>query len=978
MARVEGEGPRSRTRRRRTVLVVVVLAVVAVVVGVLVVPGSGRGPGDRAPVDLATPVDMAAGTAHQSAVVRAGAARIEVLGPTLLRLEYSPTGEFENDPTVNVLDRHTPVPPYSHSVQGGWLTLRTAALTLRYRMADGPFSAADTSVRFRDGDRLDTVHPTWEWECPFDQVCQSGAAVLRGGATLDWARSGYRSEAGYLTGLGRRGASATWDVLGARAGRAALTLRYATPAGGTGRGGPAIDLVVNGRARPLRVTPTDATRPWATLTTTVTLRGGNDTVALRCDAGDTCALDPDTVALGLPGSTPPPSVPARPLGGWVRGFDTFTYGSSPTCAPGTAGATCANTFEPLHTDGLLDREGWRLLDDTQSAVWNAQGWVERRSPGGDAEDGYLFAYGQDYTGALRTLATLTGPSPLLPRGVFGVWYSDYTPYSAASLEDSVYPGFEHNAVPLDTLSLDTDWKAPNNWDGWEWNTALFPHPAAFVSWARSHGVTVTLNIHSSIALDDPQAATAERVAGSTLPESSCMAGLCWIWDWSSAAQAESNFALQQPLNRAGVGFYWLDWCCDDSVVTMPGLTPDAWIGHLYAQSMVNVGERGFVLARIGSSNGTPQRDYPAGPWSDHTSAVAFTGDAWGTWATLAQEVALTPDEATIGEPYVSDDIGSYLGPPPQTTQDPPDLYARWVQFGTFQPILRLHSDDEKRLPWQYPQPVAAITEDFLRLREALVPYTYTLAAQAHAEGTPMARPLYLQYPSLSAAYAHPEEYLFGSQVLVAPVTTPGAVAQTSVWIPPGQWVDYFTGATFTGPGTVSLAVPLDRMPVFVRAGGIVPEAPAGARAAAGPGSHLVLDVFPGAPGAFSLYADSGSGLGYTRGQSTSTPISDTVTAPEGDQAGTVSVTVGAARGHFRGAPAAVAYQVELNDTTAPATVTVGGRVLPRVRAGSSAPGWYVETASTTVVIDTPPLATGRATTVSAVGAHVVGRVEPSP
>ena len=202
-----------------------------------------------------------------------------------------------------------------------------------------------------------------------------------------------------------------------------------------------------------------------------------------------------------------------------------------------------------------------------------------------------------------------------------------------------------------------------------------------------------------------------------------------MWDWSSVEQAESNFALQQSFQNQGVSFWWLDWCCDDSVVTMPGVTPDAWIDHLYAQEMVNQGQRGFVLARIGASNGDPDGVYPAGAWSAHTTGIAFTGDAWGTWNTLAAEVALTPDEATIGEPYVSDDIGSFLGPPPtQAGADPPDLYDRWVQFGTFQPILRLHSNNEDRLPWQYPQPVQAITEDFLRLRQALIPYTYTLAA----------------------------------------------------------------------------------------------------------------------------------------------------------------------------------------------------------------------------------------------------------
>ena len=99
---------------------------------------------------------------------------------------------------------------------------------------------------------------------------------------------------------------------------------------------------------------------------------------------------------------------------------------------------------------------------------------------GDVEDGYLFVYGHDYAGALRTLAQLTGPAPLLPRNVFGVWYSDYTPYSSTDIEHSVYPEFVSNQVPLNTLSLDTDWKAPNDWNGWEWNRSLFPSPSSFL------------------------------------------------------------------------------------------------------------------------------------------------------------------------------------------------------------------------------------------------------------------------------------------------------------------------------------------------------------------------------------------------------------------------------------------------------------------------------------------------------------------
>ncbi len=614
----------------------------------------------------------------------------------------------------------------------------------------------------------------------------------------------------------------------------------------------------------------------------------------------------------------------------------------------------------MHTDGLLTGAGWRLLDDTHSAIWTGNGWVEPRSARGDTEDGYLFVYGHDYTGALHTFAQLTGPAPLLPRNVFGVWYSDYTPYSSADIQQTIYPAFEQNQVPLNTLSLDTDWKAPNAWDGWEWNNSLFPDPSSFLQWAKSHGIAVTLNIHSSIADNDPKLPAAQRIAGSPLtsaPISTCTGGPCKVWNWSSVPQAESNFALQQSFQKQGVAFWWLDWCCDESVANMPGITPDSWIGHLYAQDMVNQGQRGFVLARIGASNDYPEQEYPAGPWSDHTSAIAFTGDAWGTWNTLAQEVALTPDEATIGEPYVSDDIGSYLGAPGLIPNDPPDLYDRWVQFGTFQPILRLHSADGKRLPWQYPQPVSGITEDFLRLREALIPYTYTLAAQAHQDGLPITQPLYLAYPGLADAYSNPGEYLYGSDMLVAPVTNPGNVADTTVWIPPGRWVDYFTGATFTGPMTTTVSVPLSRMPVFVRAGGIIPEQTSSGSSASA-STHMTVKVFSGSSGSFSLYGDAGTGLGYTTGQYTETPITDSV-GGEGSAAKASTVTIGAAHGHYPGEPAAVDYRLQLVDLTQPTGVKVNGHLIDRRTPGSQATGWYYQPDTATVVINAgsnpPPL-----------------------
>jgi alpha-glucosidase (family GH31 glycosyl hydrolase) len=961
------------------VSIVPVALVVAVVLSAPVpaTASPGASTSDTSPVDLATPVDMADGMAHRSAIVRSGDARIEVLSPTLLRLEYSPSGTFENRPTVNALNRRMPVPPYTVHRAGGWLTLRTSRATLRYKVGSGPFTVTNTSLRFEDGRAMTTVHPTWEWECPFDQVCQAGAAVLSGKATINYSLTGYdTSPFGFVSDLYHPGDGATWNVLGAPAGPARLTLRYSNTVDPIVAPGPkTLALVIDGhQVSTLVAAQTTEADPWSTLTTTASLVAGTNAVEVACAPGESCNVELDSLSIGPAGDPAPVTAPTDPLGGWIRGFDTFTYPPNGECAPGTSGATCQVSIEPVHTDGLLDKAGWRLLDDTQSAQWTSEGWVQPRSRGGDVEDGYLFAYGHDYAGALSTLARLTGSAPLLPRSIFGVWYSDYTPYTSADIEDTIYPAFQKNQVPLNTLSLDTDWKAPNDWDGWEWNTGLFPDPSAFLTWARTHGVDVTLNIHSSIDDHDPELPEAERIAGTPLASSSCSAGPCKVWDWSTVSQAESNFALQQSLQKQGVSFFWLDWCCDESVVSMPGLTPDSWIDHLYAQEMVNQGQRGFVLARIGSSNDDPVEVYPAGPWSDHTSTIAFTGDAWATWNTLTQEVALTPDEATIGEPYVSDDIGSFLGTPPLGAPDSADLYDRWVQWGTFAPILRLHSQNEARLPWQYPQPVQGITESFLRLREALIPYTYTLADQAHDDGLPMTRPLYLDYPDQAAAYDHPDEYLFGSDMLVAPVTSPGDVADTTVWFPPGRWVDYFTGATFTGPATTTMAVPLNRMPVFVRAGGIIPEQSSSTKTTTAIPRQMVLKVFSGSRGTFRLYGDSGTGLGYTKGQSTETTITDSVGSAGATTA--AQVTVGAARGHYDGEPSAVSYRLEMVDLTEPTAVTLDGTRLHRRTSTSDAPGWSYQASTATAVVTTGSMSTAHSFTVTASGARPVNRSEP--
>ena len=726
----------SHHNRRRSRSGALITAVTAVALFVTVGPASAQtATSDTSPVNLSNSINMANGKAQAAATVVEGNARFEVLAPEVIRMEYSQNGSFLDVPTFDIMDRNFAVPAYTSSVSNGWLTITTSQETLSYQLGSGPFSAVNTKMRLLGAlppGASANVTPTWDWECAFGQACQAGAAALSGGASIAGNHLNYLSPAGFVAGLSATGADASWQLLGAPAGSADATIRYANSTGGDGKTQTRTEsLVVNGVRTQISLPTTSNWDSWSTVTVPVTLTAGTNTVAMDCESADSCNVNIDDIAFSAPGSSPAPFLPANPLGGYIRSYDSVNgsySGATPTCA------TCTANI-PQMASGLLDQSGWYLLDDSQTAAWTSDGWLANR-PAGDIQDGYLFGYGQDYTGALSELAKLTGPATLPDESAFGNWFSQYDPYSTADYQGSILPKFKANGVSLDDLSVDTDWKSPNTWNGWEWNPSLFPDPTSFTDWASSQDINVALNVHPGIATNDPLYSQAQDIAGNSLTtQSNCSnGGACAVWDWANVAQAESYFATADPTQNA-VAMTWLDWCCDNSgVFSQRGVTPDAWINYLTAQQMVNKGERGFDLSRVGASNQASQAgDYPAGPWADHRSAIAFTGDTQGTWNTLASEAQLAQDEGSIGEPYVSDDIGSFLGS--NTTgngNDPNDLYLRWLQLGTFQPIMREHSDEvdwgqNPRLPWAYDAATQAVGDQFMQLREQLVPYLYTLA-----------------------------------------------------------------------------------------------------------------------------------------------------------------------------------------------------------------------------------------------------------
>jgi Glycosyl hydrolases family 31/Domain of unknown function (DUF5110) len=635
------------------------------------------------------------------------------------------------------------------------------------------------------------------------------------------------------------------------------------------------------------------------------------------------------------------------LGGWARGLDDQ---EQPI---------------PLH-DGLVSRDGWYLLDDSRSPILTGSppGFVPRPAHTGAYQDGYLFGYWRDYARGLRDLRRLSGSAPLLPRRAFGNWFSKYWPYSAADYRRLI-PRFQAERVPLDVLGIDTDFKAPPSrfssvadtvlgrdpsfpysWNGWSWNRDLFPRPAAFVAWLHSRGLAVDLNIHPSIGDRDPRWGEAQQRSGGLIAGStSCnyfMADpdeACGVFDWTKPRHLAAYFALHAPFERQGVDFWWLDWCCDESRARAPGLTEDTWINSRYARRNRARGSRWPVFSRIGASYWSYFGDQEPGAFAEHRQTIHFTGDAAATWPILDFESRFTAAEGNIGLPYVSHDIGSFKG---KHLDD--DMYVRWVQLGAFQPINRLHSNHGDRLPWEYPGRAGRIAASFLRLRASLVPYLYTAARASHDTGLPIVRGMYLRWPRLDGAYRYDRQYMLGDSLLVAPVGAPGDPARKTVWFPPGEWVDLFTGQRRRGPRAVSLSVPLERMPVFARAGAMVPSQRYGPHQPSRPPDPLVVTAWAGADGAFRLYDDAGDGLGYRRRAFAFTRIAH----DDRGKAGTV-VTIGPARGRFKGKRLVRRWELRLVGTLRPRTVTVNGRAVT----------WRYLPATRTAVVATGPRSTGR-------------------
>jgi Glycosyl hydrolases family 31 TIM-barrel domain/Glycosyl hydrolase family 31 C-terminal domain/Domain of unknown function (DUF5110) len=618
--------------------------------------------------------------------------------------------------------------------------------------------------------------------------------------------------------------------------------------------------------------------------------------------------------------------------------------------------------------GLVSRDGWALVDDSGSPllVGDGPGWVAPR-PTGARQDWYLLAYGHAYRDALGDWMKVSGSMPLPPHFAFGVWWSRYWAYTDQEEMDLVRD-FDRYGVPLDVLVVDMDWHDTfelrwsrserdaagqmKGWTGYTWDKAYFPDPEAFLSWVHGQGVHTTLNLHPASGIQPweqqyPKVARDLGVDPATkqyIPFS--------IWD-RRFAQVYFDDVIH-PLERQGVDFWWLDWQ-QGSETGIPGLNPTIWLNHVFFNDMRDEGKaRPIIFHRFG---GLGSQRYQVG----------FSGDAASTWEMLAFEPEFTATAGNVLYGFWSHDIGGHLPGPVS-----PELYTRWIQFGALSPVLRTHTtknaDAERRI-WAYPPPYFEAMRAAMLLRTELVPYLYTAARVAHDTGVSMVRPLYYDWPERDEAYARRREYMLGPDLLVNPVGAPAdtlsGLATQSTWLPPGDWIEWQTGARLRGPTVVERSYALDQVPLFARAGAVLPMGEATTRVEDRARGPLVVTVFPGADGHARLYQDAGNDEGYLRGQDAWTEIS----SAWADGGARVRVDVGAADGMFPGMTTRRGLVVRVPGVLPPDTVRAGGEGVPH-RTDGEAPGWSFDGERMEVVVRLPEagVATARSVEMTFTGA----------
>ncbi len=581
-------------------------------------------------------------------------------------------------------------------------------------------------------------------------------------------------------------------------------------------------------------------------------------------------------------------------------------------------------------DGVCSKGGVALLDDSNTLVMKADGTILPRD--NKESDIYFFAYGNNYIGATTDLYKLTGKVPLIPRYALSNWWSRYKAYSQEEYL-SLMDKFKQEEIPITVATVDMDWHWVNikekfgkdshkpgkhknfmeyvydvwstGWTGYSFNTDLFPDPDAFLKSLKDDGYHVTFNIHPSMGVRWFENQYEEMCRAMNIDSSTKEAVK---FDITDKKFTENYFdILHRPFEEKGVDFWWIDWQ-QGTKTNVPGLDPLWALNHYHFLDNAKDNHRPLILSRF---CGAGSQRYPLG----------FSGDTTQTWKSLDFQPGFTATASNIAYPWWSHDIGGHC-----MGKKDDELYLRWVQLGIYSPIMRLHSTNNEfagKEPWNYSGPVQRIATDALRLRHKLLPYIYTMNYRTHTECRAICEPMYYAYPEDKNAYECKNEFFFGTEFIVAPITEHTSadtnLAGVDVWVPEGRYTDIFTDRIYEGNQFIKMYRDIDNIPVLAKQGAIIPMSVNDRINDCSNPEELEVLIYRG-NNTFTLYEDDGETLSYQNGAFLKT---DFTVAEQGD---TVTFAISHNDGDISVVPEKRTYILKFKDiTSADAEIKVNGR-----------------------------------------------------
>ncbi|MCR4662226.1 MAG: DUF5110 domain-containing protein [Clostridia bacterium] len=516
-------------------------------------------------------------------------------------------------------------------------------------------------------------------------------------------------------------------------------------------------------------------------------------------------------------------------------------------------------------NGILSKSGVSYFDDNSLVL--IDGVIQQRKA--PEIDTYVFAYGDDYQEALNDYFKLTGKAEMLPKYVLSNWWSRYHKYSQQEYTDLMLQ-FEKEKIPFTVATIDMDWhwvdvkekfgytkKSTINplitagWTGYSFNTDLFPNYKEFFEFLHNHGLSITLNLHPRDGVrpfEDMYDDMCKELGLDPQKKEDIE------FDITDPKYINAYFkVLHNPYEKDGVDFWWIDWQ-QGTKSKLKGLDPLWALNHYHTLDIQRDNKRGVVLSRF---CGIGAQRYPLG----------FSGDAITSFKSLKFQPEYTNRASNIGYNWWSHDIGGH-----QLGSSNDELYLRWVQYGVFSPINRLHSsqfDLQGKEPWNRSETVKRIAIKYLRLRHKMLPYIYTAAHTEYEDNIPICQPLYHRYPKDENAYNYNNEYYFGGKMLVIPITSKvsksNAMAHVKGYLPDNsRYTDFFTNQIYKGKGEYTFSRDLEYMPILCKEGTIIPLSEDEGNRIDNP-TNLHLIVFRG-NGVFVLYEDDGLTNEFKKGK----------------------------------------------------------------------------------------------------------------